>query len=139
MCIDYQSLKDLHIPGPLLSVQHLATPVGEHSVSIDGFFEVQLTRKHSSGMRTSRFCGFGGWYLWSCVNSRCSTAPTRYPLETLPQIPSPLILYPLDTLLPQGSWNPTPRLMNGLTNTWEDITFPQLLLRAVIILKHTEK
>ena len=54
---------------------------------ISDVYERETTRKHSSRLHTSRFCGSGGLGY--------------YPLNTLPpRYPSPWILYTLDTLSP---------------------------------------
>ena len=64
-------------------------------------------------MRTSHFCGFGGWYLWSCVNSRSSTAPIPLGNPTPDTLPSDTL--PLDT-------PPPPRIMEPYppANEWID-------------------
>ena len=84
---------------------------------------VLKTRKYSSRMRTARFCSSG-------VGSRYTLTPKKPYLQ---------ILYPLDTLHPryptppERTWDQiSPTSVNKLTDTCENITFPQLLLRAVI-------
>ena len=95
---------------------------------------IMKQRKHSSRC-VSRFCGLRGrgGRLYAILPSGY---PTPSPDTLSPRYPttSPIPYLP-DTLPPRkdmGPEIPYPSLENKLTDVCENITFPQLLLRAVI-------
>ena len=86
------------------------------------FRQHNLTRKHSSRMRTARLSTRGK------VPSRCHPPPFHGPPHSTPRMETPLGQYPLDGI---PLWMEPPPPWAG-KHTSENITFPQLCLRAVI-------
>ena len=78
---------------------------------------VSLSRKHSSRMRTARFCGSGGAGGRELVPGRCGPdgvwSQGRYSSSGWGIVPGAL-------------WEGTRSPVNRLTDTCENITFPQL-------------
>ena len=115
-------------------------------------------------MRTARFCSFGVEVLHILMRQTPYPTPDSlpqylppkilYPQVAYPQIPYPQDTYPPGYVLTPGSQIPYPQIphtlewtwdqrsptpppfLNKLTDTCENITFPQLLLRAVISINH---
>ena len=91
-------------------------------------------------MRTARFCSCRGRTVYQGVYS---TPPDTQSPDTLPlkPYPHPHTILPLDTSSPlERTWDQGPGKdmvpeisdpLNRLTDARENITFPQLLLRAV--------
>ena len=87
------------------------------------------TRKHSSRMRTARFCSSGGYTLHPWMpDSPMPYSPDTLPLslDTLPLMPQ----IPPPRKGPDTRDNPPPEQ----TDACKNITFPQLMLRVVKII-----
>ena len=134
--------------GSVLSYQYLSLCLS-HFRKSEASAQITINaRKHSSRMRTARFCSSGrvGYPGQGYTLPPAYPPWIPYPGYPTPWIPYPKIPYPPDTpplWIPypspertwdqEGTWHQRcPPPVNRLTDACDNITFPQLLSRAVM-------